>query len=56
MRLSLRGTHNLECWKFSDTVNALMDELGVDEDKMRRNQEFQYGRNGKKGAAMCSKV
>jgi spermidine dehydrogenase len=52
MRLSLGGTHNLEYWKFSDTVNALMDELGVDEDEMRRNQEFRYGRNGKRGVAL----
>jgi len=52
LRLSLGGTHNLEHWKFSDTVNALMDELGVNEEEMQRNQEFRYGRNGKKGAAL----
>jgi spermidine dehydrogenase len=46
MRLSMGGTHNLEHWKFSDTVNALMDELGVDTEAMLRNKEFQYGRNG----------
>jgi len=52
MRLSLGGTHNLEHWKFSDTVNALMEELGVDMKKMLRNQEFEYGRNGREGAAV----
>jgi spermidine dehydrogenase len=52
MRLSLGGTHNLEHWQFSDTVNTLMDELGVNVQDMRRNQEFRYGRNGKNGAAL----
>jgi len=52
MRLSLGGTHNLEHWKFSDTVNAMMDELGIDTGKMLRNKEFGYGRNGKNGPAL----
>jgi len=52
MRLSLGGTHNLEYWKFSDTVNAIMDELGVDTKEMLRNKEFGYGRNGKNGPAL----
>ncbi len=52
MRLSLGGTHNLEHWKFSDTVNSLMDELGVDIEKMLANKEFGYGRNGEKGPAI----
>ena len=52
MRLSLGGTHNLEHWQFSDTVNAMMDELGVDTKKMLRNKEFEYGRNGKNGPAL----
>ena len=51
MRLSLGGTHNLEHWQFSDTVNALMDELGVDIEKLLANKEFGYGRNGKEGPA-----
>jgi len=52
MRLSLGGTHNLEYWKFSDTVNAMMDELGIDTGKMLRNKEFGYGRNGRNGPAL----
>ena len=52
MRLSLGGTHNLEHWSFSNTVNTLMDELGVDIDKMLRNKEFEYGENGKNGNAV----
>jgi spermidine dehydrogenase len=52
MRLSLGGTHNLEYWKFSATVNAMMDELGVDTKKMLRNKEFSYGRNGRNGPAL----
>jgi spermidine dehydrogenase len=51
MRLSLGGTHNLEHWKFSDTVNAMMDELGIDTGEMLRNKEFGYGRNGRNGPA-----
>jgi spermidine dehydrogenase len=52
MCLSLGGTHNLEHWKFSDTVNAMMDDLGVDTKEMLRNKEFGYGRNGKNGPAI----
>ncbi len=46
MRLSLGGTHNLEHWQFSDTVKSLMDELGINIEKMLKNKEFSYGRNG----------
>jgi len=52
MRLSLGGTHNLEYWKFSDTVDAMMDELGIDIGKMLRNKEFDYGGNGRNGPAL----
>ena len=52
MRLSLGGTHNLEHWKFSDMVNAMMDEMGVDIEKLLANKEFGYGRNGEKGPAI----
>ncbi len=52
MRLALGGTHNLEYWNFSDTVNDFMDELGVDVKRMRSTQEFNYGQNGKKGSAI----
>ncbi len=52
MRLSLGGTHNLEHWEFSDTVNGLMDELGINVKKMRRQMEFDYGNNSRKGPAI----
>ena len=47
MRLSMGGTHNLEHWKFSETVNDLMEELGIDTGQMVLDREFQYGRKGK---------
>jgi len=52
MRLALGGTHNLEHWQFSDIVNAMMEELGVDVEDLRKNREFDYGRNGKNGPAI----
>jgi len=48
MRLSWGGTMNLEYPLFSDTVNELFDELGVDIDTLLEGYEFQYG-NGPKG-------
>ncbi len=50
MQLSWGGTMNLEYPMFSDTVNALLDELGVDIDSLVNNKEFRYG-NGPKGSA-----
>lgn len=44
MRLSMGGTHNLEWWEFSDTVNELLDDLDVDPQGMMSNMEFDYGR------------
>ena len=52
MRLALGGTHNLEYWSFSDTVNAYLNELGVNSEELLKNKEFGYGRNGKNGASM----
>ena len=52
MRLALGGTHNLEYWQFSDTVNDLMDELGIDTKALLRDKEFGYGRNGPNGPAI----
>ncbi len=52
MRLSLGGTHNLEHWKFSDTVNQALDDLGIDVEKMRAQMEFRYGRNSRNGSAI----
>jgi spermidine dehydrogenase len=52
MRLSLGGTHNLEHWNFSDTVNAMMQRLGVDIAELRRNSRFSYGREGRNRPAL----
>lgn len=52
MRLALGGTHNLEYWSFSDTVSALLDELGVDVQDMLKHKEFRYGSDGPNGPAM----
>ena len=49
MRLSWGGTMNLEYPMFSDTVNALLAELGVDIDELLEGYEFEYG-NGPKGS------
>ena len=52
MVLSLGGTHNLEWWKFSETVNAFMVEHGVDYEAMRKQMNFAYGRDAANGQAM----
>ena len=52
MRLALGGTHNLEYWQFSDTVNTLMAELEIDIAELHRNTDFKYGSEGKNGAAI----
>jgi spermidine dehydrogenase len=52
MQLAMGGTHNLEHWQFSDTVNALMEDLGIDTQAMQSDMEFKYGRNGSKGPAL----
>ena len=52
MVLSLGGTHNLEWWKFSETVNAFMAEYGVDYEAMRKQMNFAYGRDAANGQAM----
>ncbi|MEH6587042.1 MAG: FAD-dependent oxidoreductase [Halioglobus sp.] len=52
MRLALGGTHNLEYWQFNDTVNTLMADLGIDTAELRRNSDFEYGSEGKNGAAI----
>jgi spermidine dehydrogenase len=49
MRLSWGGTMNLEYPLFSDTVNALLAELGVDVDTLREGYDFRYG-NGPSGS------
>jgi spermidine dehydrogenase len=52
MRLALGGTHNLEWWKFSDTVKTFMATHGVDVDSMRDNMEFGYGANAPNSPAV----
>lgn len=52
MVLSLGGTHNLEWWSFSKTVNAFMQEHGVDCKAMRKQMEFAYGRDAPNSPAM----
>jgi spermidine dehydrogenase len=49
MRLSWGGTMNLEYPMFSDNVNLLLAELGVDVDELLGNNEFEYG-YGPKGS------
>ena len=49
MRLSWGGTMNLEYPMFSDSVNALLGELGVDIKELLEGYEFEYG-NGPKGS------
>ena len=48
MRLSWGGTMNLEYPLFSDTVNELLGELGVDVGTLLEGYEFRYG-SGPKG-------
>lgn len=52
MRLSMGGTHNLEHWKFSDTVNDLMRELGIHQGKLRDNMQYRYGYNARNGPSI----
>jgi spermidine dehydrogenase len=52
MRLSLGGTHNLEWWNFSDTVNAFLAEHGVDPQAMLKQRQFNYGRTARNGSAI----
>ncbi len=48
MRLSWGGSMNLEYPMFSDSVNTLLGELGVDIDEILEGYDFRYG-NGPKG-------
>ena len=52
MVLSLGGTHNLEWWKFSEAVNMLLSDLGIDTQAMRREMTFEYGRDAPNSPAM----
>lgn len=52
MRLALGGTHNLEHWQFSETVRAMMSRLGVNIAELRKNCDFDYGREGRNSPAL----
>lgn len=51
MRLAIGGTHNLEYWQFSDVVNALMSELGIDIKALRKEPNFTYDYKKDEGTA-----
>ncbi|MFK7830276.1 MAG: NAD(P)-binding protein [Congregibacter sp.] len=51
MRLSLGGTHNLEWWSFSDTVQTYLRGLDVDTEQMLEKKQFNYGRTAVNGTA-----
>ena len=52
MVLALGGTHNLEWWQFSETVQAFMTAYGVDIEAMRQKMEFNYGEDAPNSPAM----
>jgi spermidine dehydrogenase len=52
MRLAWGGVFNLEYPMFSDTVNALLAELGVDIGRLLENYDFHYGADGRLGPAV----
>ena len=52
MRLAWGGTMNLEYPMFSDTANALLEELGVDIETLLQGYEFEYGSGPKGGPAI----
>ena len=51
MRLTWGGVFNLEYPYFSEQVLALLDELGVDLDRLRERDDFNYGDDGELGQA-----
>ncbi len=51
MRLAWGGVFNLEYPYFSDRVNSLLAELGVDIDQLLENDDFTYGDDGELGQA-----
>ncbi len=52
MRLAWGGVMNLAYNDFSDNVNQLMVELGVDIKRLSKQTNFHYGYDGKKGPAI----
>lgn len=51
MRLVWGGDFNLEYSAFSERVNALLTELGVDIDRLLERNDFNYGDDGELGPA-----
>ena len=51
MRLVWGGDFNLEYSEFSEQVNALLAELGVDIDRLLERNDFNYGNHGELGPA-----
>jgi len=49
MRLAWGGVMNLEFTDFSETVNELLTELGVDLNSLIKQNDFHYGYDGKEG-------
>jgi spermidine dehydrogenase len=52
MRLAWGGVFNLEYTSFSDTVNDLIAELGIDIHRLLERYDFNYGGDGKLGPAV----
>ncbi len=52
MRLAIGGAQYLAHWQFSETVDDLMRELGVDIDELLAANEFRFGWNGREGPAI----
>jgi len=51
MRLAWGGVFNLEYPSFSDRVNTLLGELGVDIERLVEGDDFNYGDDGELGVA-----
>lgn len=52
LRLAWGGVFNLEYTEFSDTVNALMAELGIDIETLVEGFDFDFGKGGRLGPAV----
>lgn len=52
MRLAWGGTMNLEYPMYSDTANALLEELGISIDELLEGYDFQYGSGPKGGRSI----
>jgi len=52
MRLAIGGAQYLAHWRFTETVDELMRDLGVDIGQLLAANEFRFGRNGREGPAI----